>query len=412
MNPFGRRGRKGAGDYRNRRNSGLHEPDNLPPAVDLLEYQGKQLFAKHGVPTPSGIHAATVDDAVVAANEIGYPCVVKAQVAIGKRGKAGGIKIADNEAEARAHSEAILGMDIRGFTVHDLWIERASDIANEYYASVILDRGEKKLLAMLSRMGGMDVEEIAESDPTAMVKRHVEPGGSLEVEVAREIAHEAQIDDDVVDGVARMLVQLADLAVAEDATLIEVNPLIVTADREVIALDSKVTIDGNSMFRHEDLAAYPDKSAEDPQEAMAKEKGLTYVKLDGNVGILGNGAGLCMSTLDVVAQAGGDPANFLDAGGGSKAEAIVDALEVITSDEKVTAVLFNIFGGITRCDEVAKGIIEASTHVQLKVPLVVRLDGTNQEEGLRLLSEANLPNLHQEKTMLGAAARVVELANA
>jgi succinyl-CoA synthetase beta subunit len=412
MNPFGRRGRKGAGDYRNRRNSGLHEPDNLPPAVDLLEYQGKQLFAKHGVPTPSGIHAATVDDAVVAANEIGYPCVVKAQVAIGKRGKAGGIKIADNEAEARAHSEAILGMDIRGFTVHDLWIERASDIANEYYASVILDRGEKKLLAMLSRMGGMDVEEIAESDPTAMVKRHVEPGGSLEVEVAREIAHEAQIDDDVVDGVARMLVQLADLAVAEDATLIEVNPLIVTADREVIALDSKVTIDGNSMFRHEDLAAYPDKSAEDPQEAMAKEKGLTYVKLDGNVGILGNGAGLCMSTLDVVAQAGGDPANFLDAGGGSKAEAIVDALEVITSDEKVTAVLFNIFGGITRCDEVAKGIIEASTHVQLKVPLVVRLDGTNQEEGLRLLAEANLPNLHQEKTMLGAAARVVELANA
>jgi len=380
--------------------------------VDLLEYQGKQLFAKHGVPTPSGIHAATVDDAVVAANEIGYPCVVKAQVAIGKRGKAGGIKIADNEAEARAHSEAILGMDIRGFTVHDLWIERASDIANEYYASVILDRGEKKLLAMLSRMGGMDVEEIAESDPTAMVKRHVEPGGSLEVEVAREIAHEAQIDDDVVDGVARMLVQLADLAVAEDATLIEVNPLIVTADREVIALDSKVTIDGNSMFRHEDLAAYPDKSAEDPQEAMAKEKGLTYVKLDGNVGILGNGAGLCMSTLDVVAQAGGDPANFLDAGGGSKAEAIVDALEVITSDEKVTAVLFNIFGGITRCDEVAKGIIEASTHVQLKVPLVVRLDGTNQEEGLRLLAEANLPNLHQEKTMLGAAARVVELANA
>ena len=378
--------------------------------MDLLEYQGKQLFAKHGVPTPSGIHAATVDDAVVAANEIGYPCVVKAQVAIGKRGKAGGIKIADNEAEARAHSEAILGMDIRGFTVHDLWIERASDIANEYYASVILDRGEKKLLAMLSRMGGMDVEEIAESDPTAMVKRHVEPGGSLEVEVAREIAHEAQIDDDVVDGVARMLVQLADLAVAEDATLIEVNPLIVTADREVIALDSKVTIDGNSMFRHEDLAAYPDKSAEDPQEAMAKEKGLTYVKLDGNVGILGNGAGLCMSTLDVVAQAGGDPANFLDAGGGSKAEAIVDALEVITSDEKVTAVLFNIFGGITRCDEVAKGIIEASTHVQLKVPLVVRLDGTNSEEGLGILAEAELGNLHVEETMLGAAEAVVELA--
>jgi succinyl-CoA synthetase beta subunit len=380
--------------------------------MDLLEYQGKQLFAKHGVPTPTGIHATTVEDAVTAANEIGYPCVVKAQVAIGKRGKAGGIKIANDEAEARAHSEAILGMDIRGFTVHDLWIESASDIANEYYASVILDRGEKKLLAMLSRMGGMDVEEIAESDPTAMVRRHVEPGGGLDPELAREVAHEAQIDDDVVDGVARMLVQLVDLAVAEDATLIEVNPLIVTGGREVIALDSKITIDGNALFRHEDVAAYEDKSAEDPQEAMAKEKGLTYVKLDGNVGILGNGAGLCMSTLDVVAQAGGEPANFLDAGGGSKAEAIADALEVITSDEKVTAVLFNIFGGITRCDEVAKGIIEASGQIELKVPLVVRLDGTNQAEGLKLLADANLPNLHQEKTMLGAAARVVELANA
>ena len=378
--------------------------------MDLLEYQGKQLFLKHGVPTPTGIHATTVDDAVEAANRIGYPCVVKAQVAIGKRGKAGGIKIANDEAEARAHSEAILGMDIRGFTVHDLWIENASDIANEYYASVILDRGEKKLLAMLSRMGGMDVEEIAESDPTAMVKRHIEPGAPLSVDVARDIAHEAQIDDDVVDGVAQMLVALSDLAVAEDATLIEVNPLIVTGGREVIALDAKITIDGNSMFRHEDLAGYSDKSAEDPQEAMAKEKGLTYVKLDGNVGILGNGAGLCMSTLDVVAQAGGKPANFLDAGGGSKAEAIVDALEVITSDEKVTAVLFNIFGGITRCDEVAKGIIEATNQIGLTLPLVVRLDGTNSEEGLKLLADAGLENLHNEKTMLGAAKRVVELA--
>jgi succinyl-CoA synthetase beta subunit len=245
-----------------------------------------------------------------------------------------------------------------------------------------------------------------------MVKRHIEPGAPLAEDLAREIAHEAQIDDDVVDQVARMLVQLGEVAVAEDATLIEVNPLIVTGDRRVIALDAKVTIDNNSLFRHEDLAELTDKSAEDPQEAMAKEKGLTYVKLDGNVGILGNGAGLCMSTLDVVAQAGGDPANFLDAGGGSKAEAIVDALEVITSDEKVTAVLFNIFGGITRCDEVAKGIIEASQQIELKVPLVVRLDGTNQEEGLRLLAEADLANLHQEKTMLGAAKRVVELANA
>jgi succinyl-CoA synthetase beta subunit len=378
--------------------------------MDLLEYQGKQLFARHGVPVPEGRHAATVDDAVAAAEEIGYPCVVKAQVAIGKRGKAGGIKVARNQAEAREHSEAILGMDIRGFTVHDLWIEEASEIASEYYASIILDRSEKKLLAMLSRMGGMDVEEMAEKDPEALVRRHIEPGNGFDQGSAREIAERAGIDEDVRDGVAKMLVKLDEVARAEDATLIEVNPLIVTEEREVVALDAKVTVDNNALFRHEELAELRDRSAEDPQEQMAKEKGLTYVKLDGNVGILANGAGLCMSTLDVVAQAGGDPANFLDAGGGSKAEAIVDALEVITSDPKVTAVLFNIFGGITRCDEIAKGIVEASQRMDLDIPLVVRLDGTNSQEGLRILAEADLPNLHQEKTMLGGAEKVVELA--
>jgi succinyl-CoA synthetase beta subunit len=378
--------------------------------MDLLEYQGKQIFARHGVAVPSGRHAATVEDAVAAAEEIGYPCVIKAQVKIGKRGKAGGIKIAKDSDEARQHSEAILGMDIRGFTVHDLWIEGASEIDAEYYASIILDRSAKKLLAMLSRMGGMDVEEMAERDPEALVKRHIEPGTGLDLDTAREIARDAQIDDDVVDGVAEMLTKLAEVALSEDATLIEINPLIVTSDREVLALDAKVTIDGNAIFRHEDLADIRDPSSEDPQEAMAKEKGLTYVKLDGNIGILGNGAGLCMSTLDVVAQAGGDPANFLDAGGGSKADAIVDALEVITSDEKVTALLFNIFGGITRCDEIAKGIIEASERIDIDMPLVVRLDGTNSEEGLGLLADAELENLHVEKTMLGAAEAVVELA--
>jgi succinyl-CoA synthetase beta subunit len=378
--------------------------------MDLLEYQGKQLFAKHGLPVPGGLHAATVDDAVAAAEEIGYPCVVKAQVAIGKRGKAGGIKLAKNADEARTHSQAILGMDIRGFTVHDLWIEQASEIDVEYYASVILDRGEKKLLAMLSRMGGMDVEEVAERDPDALVQRHIEPGRELSADDAREIAREAQIDDDVIDGVAELLAKLGEVAIAEDATLIEVNPLIVTGDREVVALDSKATIDNNALFRHPELAELRDLSAEDPQERMAAEKGITYVKLDGNVGILGNGAGLCMSTLDVVAQAGGAPANFLDAGGGSQAEAIVDALEVITSDPKVTAILFNIFGGITRCDEIAKGIVEAASQMQIEMPIVVRLDGTNQEEGLAILATADLPNLHQEKTMLGAAKRVVELA--
>ena len=380
--------------------------------MDLLEYQGKQLFAKHGLSVPDGRHAATVEDAVAAAEEVGFPCVIKAQVAIGKRGKAGGIKIANDAAQAREHAEGILGMDIRGFTVYDLWVEEASEIASEYYASIILDRSAKKLLAMLSAMGGMDVEEMAETDPDALVKSHIEPGQDFGPEHAGQIAADAKIDEDVQDQVAKLLIELKEVAVAEDATLIEVNPLIVTDGRRVLALDSKMTIDNNALFRHEDLAELTDRPDEDPQEQMAKEKGLTYVKLDGNVGILGNGAGLCMSTLDVVAQAGGEPANFLDAGGGSKAETIVDALEVITSDPKVTAVLFNIFGGITRCDEVAKGIIEASKQIDIKVPLVVRLDGTNSEEGLRLLAEAGIPNLTVEETMLGAAEKVVELANA
>ncbi len=380
--------------------------------MDLLEYQGKELFARHGVAVPNGRHATSVEEATAAADEVGYPCVVKAQVRIGKRGKAGGIKVATDREEAREHARAILGMDIRGFTVHEVWIEEASEIAAELYASIILDRSEKRLLAMLSAMGGMDVEEMADRDPNALVRRHIDPGGALDPSVGRELAERAGVDEDVRDGVAELLAKLYDVALAEDATLIEVNPLIVTADRRVVALDAKVTIDGSALFRHPELAEIRDLSAEDPQERMAKEKGITYVKLDGDIGILGNGAGLCMATLDVVAQAGGRPANFLDAGGGSRAEAIVDALEVITSDEKVRAILFNIFGGITRCDEIAKGIIEASKQIEIGVPLVVRLDGTNSEEGLRLLAEADLPNLHQEKTMLGAAERVVELAHA
>ena len=379
--------------------------------MDLLEYQGKQLFAKHGVPVPPGRHADTVPAAVEAAEELGYPCVIKAQVRIGKRGKAGGIKIANDRDEALKHAEAILGMDIRGFTVHEVWVEAASKIDAEYYASVILDRSEKKLLAMLSRMGGMDIEEIAEADPSALVRRHVEPGEEFTAEAAGQLALDARIDEDVSPAVGELLLKLHDVAIAEDATLIEVNPLIVTSDREVVALDSKITIDNSALYRHEELAELRDRSAEDPQERMAEEKGLTYVKLGGNVGILGNGAGLCMSTLDVVAQAGGKPANFLDAGGGSKADTIVDALEVITSDGNVSAILFNIFGGITRCDEIAKGIVEASAKTQIEVPLVVRLDGTNSEEGLVILADADLSNLHVEKTMLGAAERVVELAH-
>jgi succinyl-CoA synthetase beta subunit len=385
--------------------------------MDLLEYQGKQLFAAHGISVPSGEVASTVDEAVAAADRIGYPCAVKAQVLIGGRGKAGGIKIASDAEQAREYADAILGMDIVGphgegpFRVDQVWVEGGSDIASEYYASVILDRGEKKLLAMVSRQGGMDIEAVAEEDPDALVRRHIDPTREFDVAAARAIVDDAGLDEDVRDQVAEVLVKLAEVASNEDANLIEVNPLIVTADRKVVALDAKVTIDGNALFRHQELAEIAD-TADDPQEAMAKEKGLTYVKLDGNVGILANGAGLCMSTLDVVAQAGGAPANFLDAGGGSKAEAIVNALEVITSDEKVTAILFNIFGGITRCDEIAKGIVEASGQLDLRVPLVVRLDGTNSEEGLGILAEADLPNLHQEKTMLDAARRIVELAGA
>jgi succinyl-CoA synthetase beta subunit len=384
--------------------------------LDLLEYQGKELFARHGVPVPEGRFAESLEEAVDAAEELGYPCVVKAQVLIGGRGKAGGIKVAQNRDEAEEHAKAILGMDITGphgegpFTVHKLWIERASDIDEEYYASFILDRSEKKTLAMLSTMGGMNVEEIAEKDPDALVKRHVEPNEGFGTDQAKALVADAGVPDDVQDGTAELLVKLHDAYGAEDATLFEVNPLIVTKDRQVLALDAKVTIDNAALFRHEDLAEMEDPAAEDPQEQMAKEKGLTYVKLDGDIGILGNGAGLCMSTLDVVAQAGGAPANFLDAGGGSKAEAIVDALEVITSDRKVKAILFNIFGGITRCDEVAKGIIETTRQMNLKHPLVVRLDGTNSEEGLKLLAEAGLENLTQEKTMLGAAERVVAIA--
>jgi succinyl-CoA synthetase beta subunit len=384
--------------------------------MDLLEYQGKQLFAAHGIAVPSGEVAATVEEAVAAAERIGYPCAIKAQVLIGGRGKAGGIKIAADAAEAREHAGAIIGMDIVGphgegpFRVERVWVEGGSEIAAEYYASVILDRGEKKLLAMVSAKGGMDIEAVAAEDPAALVKEHIDPTRPFSAAEARPIVDSAGLAEDVRDEAAGVLAKLAETAMAEDASLIEVNPLIVTAGREVVALDAKVTIDNNALYRHEELAAIDAESIDDPQEAMAREKGLTYVKLDGDVGILANGAGLCMSTLDVVAQAGGAPANFLDAGGGSKAEAIVDALTVITSDEKVTAILFNIFGGITRCDEIAKGIVEASSQLDLKVPLVVRLDGTNSEQGLEILAGAGLSNLHRETTMLGAARKVVELA--
>ncbi len=378
--------------------------------MDLLEYQGKQLFARHGVPVPSGRPAQSVEEAVEAAEEIGFPCVIKAQVQIGGRGKAGGIKVANDRAEAEEHATAILGMDIRGLTVHEVWVEGASEIASEYYASVIFDRSQKAPLIMLSTKGGMDIEQVADEDPDAIARLHVDPLVGFQDFHGRRLAFEAGVAGDVVRPVGAMVAKLYDAFIAEEATLVEVNPMIVTPEGEVKALDAKVTLDDNALYRHPDNAALRDPSAEDPQERMAKERGLTYVKLDGDIGILGNGAGLVMSTLDVVAQAGGSPANFLDAGGGSKAEAITNAVDVILSDEKVNAVLFNIFGGITRCDEVAKGLIEAFEKIKPTVPFVVRLDGTNDEEGRRLLAEADLPNVHVESTMDGAAERVVELA--
>jgi len=378
--------------------------------MDLLEYQGKQLFARHGIPVPAGEPAATVADAVAAADRIGYPCAIKAQVQVGGRGKLGGIKLASDSAQAREYAEAILGMDIKGLTVRELWIEGASQIEAEYYASFVFDRGAKAPLAMLSTRGGMDIEEVSEQTPEAIASLHIDPLIGFQPFHGRRLAFEAGVDADLVRPVGAFLEQLYGAFVGEEAMLVEVNPLIVTPERTLVALDAKVTLDGNSLYRHPDNAQLRDLSSEDPQERMAKERDLTYVKLDGDIGILGNGAGLVMSTLDVVAQHGGAPANFLDAGGGSKAEAITAAVEVITWDPGVKAVLFNIFGGITRCDEVARGLIAAFEQIKPTIPFVVRLDGTNGEEGRALLAAAALPNVHAASTMDEAAALVVELA--
>ncbi len=375
--------------------------------MDLLEYQGKQLFAEHGVPVPEGRLAVTPEEARRAAEELGFPVVVKAQVQIGGRGKAGGIKLAKDAGEAEEHARAILGMDIRGLTVHEVWVERGSDIAAEYYAAIVFDRGAKKVLVMLSAAGGMEIEEVAEDK---IARLHVDPLVGFLPFHGRRLAFESGIDADVIRPVGAMLAKLYEAFVSCDAMLVEVNPLIVTSDRQVTALDSKFTVDDNALGRQPEIAKMRDPSAEDPQEQMAKERGVTYVKLDGEVGILGNGAGLVMSTLDVVAQAGGRPANFLDVGGGAKAEEIVEALEVLLSDPKVKAVLFNIFGGITRCDEVARGILQALEQIEVNVPIVVRLDGTNDEEGRRILAEADAPQLHPAKTMLEAADMVVGMA--
>jgi succinyl-CoA synthetase beta subunit len=381
--------------------------------LDLYEYQGKELFRRYGVPVSEGRLATSPAEAREAAQELGCPVVVKAQVLTGGRGKAGGIKLAETPAEAEARAHEILGLDIRGHTVHKVWVERASDIEREYYLSITFDRSEKKPLFMFTTQGGIDIEEVAASSPDALVRLHVDPLEGYNAWQGRRLVHDAGVEDPGEQKqIARIVGDLYRAFVGTEAMLCEVNPLIVTPQREVRALDSKFTVDDNALFRLPDVAEMRDLAAADPLEALAREKGVTYVKLDGEVGVLGNGAGLTMSTVDVVTFVGGRPANFCDLGGGGDAQGVVDALEVITRDPQVQSIFFNIFGGITRCDEVARGILQALEQMAIEDPIVVRLDGTNAEEGRRLLQEAAPPNVHAEATMLDGARRAVELAEA
>jgi succinyl-CoA synthetase beta subunit len=381
--------------------------------LDLHEHQGKDLFRRYGIPVSDGRLATSPAEARAAAEELGYPVVVKAQVLIGGRGKAGGIKLASDGDEVEARAGEILGMDIRGHVVSKVWIEQASEIAREYYLSLTFDRSAKKPLFMFTTHGGMDIEEVAATSPDALVRLHVDPLEGCHPWHARRLVYEGGVTD---PGEQKQIVtivsKLYDAFVGTEAMLCEINPLIVTPEGEVRALDSKFTVDDNALFRHPDLAELRDVAGADPLEVLAREKGVTYVKLDGEVGVLGNGAGLTMSTVDVVTFAGGRPANFCDLGGGGDAQGVVDALEVITRDEQVRAIFFNIFGGITRCDEVARGILQAVEQMGLELPIVVRLDGTNAEEGRKILRDAALPNLQTEATMLDGARRAVELAAA
>ena len=379
--------------------------------MDLYEYQGKQLFARFGIPVSEGRLATSPEEARAAAEEIGGPVVVKAQVLTGGRGKAGGVKLADDPADAEAKARDILGLDINGHVVRKLWIEQASDIAKEYYLSITFDRGTKQPLFMLTTEGGVEIEQVAEENPDALARLHVDPLEGFQPYQARRLIYGAAIEDlSEQKQLLGIIEKLYDCFVESDAMLTEINPLIVTPGGEVRALDSKFTVDDSALFRHPDIAEMRDVEAADPHERLAREKGVTYVKLDGEVGILGNGAGLSMSTVDVVVVAGGRPANFCDLGGGGDAQGVVDALEVITSDDQVRSIFFNIFGGITRGDEVARGILTALDQMKIELPIVVRLDGTNAEEGRRLLAEAAPANLHVEPTMLEAARRAVELA--
>ena len=380
--------------------------------MDLFEYQGKQYFARYDIAVSVGGVALTVDEAVKQAELAQYPVVIKAQVQVGGRGKAGGIKLANNAEEVRTHASNILGMDIKGHVVKRVWVEHASDIVEEYYASFTLDRSAKRHLLMLSAQGGVEIEQVAVTDPNAIVKLHFNPIEGLSLETARRAVVDAQISQKAVDGVAAMLVKLYECFTKGDCDLAEINPLILKPNGDVHALDAKVTLDDNAAFRHPEWDEYRATEELDEREKLAREKNLQYIGLDGTVGIIANGAGLAMSTLDVVNQVGGSAANFLDIGGGANAELMTAALEVINSDIKVKSIFINIFGGITRGDEVAKGIVEAMKRVKLRAPIVIRLDGTNAIEGRAIIANAGIDEsqLISRSTMLEAARVAVDLA--
>jgi len=387
--------------------------------MDLYEYQARELFAAHGVPVLAGIVARTPDEAYEAAQKLladNDLLVVKAQVKIGGRGKAGGVKLARSAEEAREKAEAILGMDIKGHTVHSVLIAAGADIAEEFYFSILLDRSERRELALCSAQGGMDIETLAREHPEALARVGLDPKVGIDEDVAAQILGEAGFNRSNVEKLAPVLIKLWDTYRGEDATLVEVNPLVLTEQGDVLALDGKVSLDNNAAFRHPEHAAYADVAAQDPREAMAKEAGLNYVRLEGQVGVIGNGAGLVMSTLDVVALAGEEwgvkPANFLDIGGGASAEVMAKGLDVILGDDQVRSVFVNVFGGITACDQVARGIVGALEALgdAASKPLVVRLDGNKVEEGRAILAAAAHPLVHMEETMDGAARRAAELA--
>ena len=378
--------------------------------MDLFEYQGKQFFAKFGIPVSDGAATQDVDEAVAIADRVGYPVVIKAQVHVGGRGKAGGVKLANNADEAREHAGNILGLDIKGHIVGTIWVEHASDISEEYYASFTLDRGAKKYLGMLSAEGGVEIEAVAEENPDAIAKIWIDPVDGLDEATARTWVEAAKLNPAATDGAVDILLKLYNAYTEGDADLAEINPLILKPTGEVHALDAKVTLDGNAVFRHPEYEEYDKTQNRDEREQAAHDKGLQYVGLDGSVGVIANGAGLAMSTLDVVKQAGGEAANFLDIGGGANADVMAGALEVINNDPRVKSIFINIFGGITRGEEVANGIITALGRVQIDAPIVIRLDGTNAEEGRAILEPHLSDKLQSKPTMLEAARAAVELA--